>query len=658
MNLSKIISTITISFFLLFFNNVMGQYEIDQQGTVNNCSANFHDSDSTGNYLDNETYIMTICTDGSGNSLNIGFGTMFDIDPSDTLYVYEGATTASPLIGAYNNNNILAGVATPTSGDGCLTFKFVSDGAVNGQGWIAIVNCLTICQPVDAIITTTPSTVNYGPDSNYTNICVGDTVQFSVTGNYPDATANSGSYAQSDANTTFDWEFGNGSVDVGTNVNSTYMNEQGYLVILTVTDVNGCIETVRHKIRTGITPEFAGVFASPDISYFEDSVSLIGGFTQTIGQNSTVTVDTGYVSAGGIVSGQTYLPDGNGPAHTQNIQADNNTADAFHTYGFDWTPEYIKVYIDGVLKSEIQKTVITNNGADPDRWVTDVPYWLWFDSETFCWLGIPEEADLPVDYEIEYIRVWEKKNLIDSKFFAFEGSINIDGSDEDWYIPGTASSFMTISDEKPYRWTNSLKFSHSGALPNNAVAFAPFGSTILSSGNYELSLKVWLEPGSTLTNFQVILENPFQTLNFDVSGTETGKWVELSQNFNRTNASGSNDRLRIKISPSDASSGSSTMYFDDIFINENNTLGLEQTHDNGASIIYPNPIDTSKDQKINISSKNAKQIILYNLSGQQLLKTEKNTEPFGLSLTGLPQGIYFMSLISDDIVETKKILVN
>ena len=106
-----------------------------------------------------------------------------------------------------------------------------------------------------------------------------------------------------------------------------------------------------------------------------------------------------------------YFPNGNGPAHTRNIQVDNNTADEFHVYGFDWTPDYIKVYIDGVLhpNGSVLKTEITNNGAEAERWVTDVPYWVWFDSETFPWLGLPEAADLPVDYEIEYLRIWQKQ---------------------------------------------------------------------------------------------------------------------------------------------------------------------------------------------------------------------------------------------------------
>jgi beta-glucanase (GH16 family) len=102
-----------------------------------------------------------------------------------------------------------------------------------------------------------------------------------------------------------------------------------------------------------------------------------------------------------------------GTTHTRNIQAANNTADDFHVYGFEWTAEYIKVYIDGVLHPDgtILKSVITKNGTEPDRWVTDVPYWVWFDSETFPWLGLPEASDLqtPAEYQIEYIRVWQQQ---------------------------------------------------------------------------------------------------------------------------------------------------------------------------------------------------------------------------------------------------------
>ncbi len=106
-----------------------------------------------------------------------------------------------------------------------------------------------------------------------------------------------------------------------------------------------------------------------------------------------------------------YLPGGNGPVYSDNIQVEHETASDFHVYGFEWTSEYVKVYVDGKLHPQgtITKASLTNNGEDPNRWVTDTPYHIWFDSETFPWLGLPEAADLPVDYEIEYVRVWQKQ---------------------------------------------------------------------------------------------------------------------------------------------------------------------------------------------------------------------------------------------------------
>lgn len=122
-----------------------------------------------------------------------------------------------------------------------------------------------------------------------------------------------------------------------------------------------------------------------------------------------------------------------GTTHTRNIQADSNTADDFHVYGFEWTADYIKVYIDGVLHPDgtILKSEITNNGTEPDRWVTDVPYWVWFDSETFPWLGLPDESDLltPAEYQIEYIRVWQTNAQLDQ--VSIEGTIDAAEPDTD-----------------------------------------------------------------------------------------------------------------------------------------------------------------------------------------------------------------------------------
>ncbi|MCD6374172.1 MAG: family 16 glycosylhydrolase [Caldisericaceae bacterium] len=117
-----------------------------------------------------------------------------------------------------------------------------------------------------------------------------------------------------------------------------------------------------------------------------------------------------------------YLPSGNGPAHTRNIQVDFYTANDFHVYGFEWTADSVKIYIDGKLHPDgvILKSELTNNGANLNRWVTDDFYWIWVDSETFPWLGVPDSKEEVgpngiAAYEIEYIRVWQKQNQINVK---------------------------------------------------------------------------------------------------------------------------------------------------------------------------------------------------------------------------------------------------
>jgi beta-glucanase (GH16 family) len=87
---------------------------------------------------------------------------------------------------------------------------------------------------------------------------------------------------------------------------------------------------------------------------------------------------------------------------TKRTQLPFRVADGFHTYGCDWDKDYVKFYADGKLIHEVSRADLGEN------WVMTNPLWVWVDSETFPWHGIPVKEDLPVDYEIEYIRVWQK----------------------------------------------------------------------------------------------------------------------------------------------------------------------------------------------------------------------------------------------------------
>lgn len=79
-------------------------------------------------------------------------------------------------------------------------------------------------------------------------------------------------------------------------------------------------------------------------------------------------------------------------------------ADGFHVYGCEWNEDYLRFYADGALVGSVTKAELGK------RWVLNKPLWIWVDSETFPWHGVPHKNDLPVDFEIEYIRVWQKEH--------------------------------------------------------------------------------------------------------------------------------------------------------------------------------------------------------------------------------------------------------
>ncbi|MEK7396336.1 MAG: exo-alpha-sialidase, partial [Candidatus Poribacteria bacterium] len=73
-------------------------------------------------------------------------------------------------------------------------------------------------------------------------------------------------------------------------------------------------------------------------------------------------------------------------------------ADDYHIYGLEWDEDWIKYYVDGVLVRKMKNT----------HW--HQPLYMIFDSETMPdWFGMPEDADLPSTYSIEYVRAWKKQ---------------------------------------------------------------------------------------------------------------------------------------------------------------------------------------------------------------------------------------------------------
>ena len=84
------------------------------------------------------------------------------------------------------------------------------------------------------------------------------------------------------------------------------------------------------------------------------------------------------------------------------VQVGWRVADDFHVYGCEWNKAGLKFYADGKLVKDIDKSEIGK------VWCLTNPLKIWVDSEAFAWEGFPDPSELPADYEIEYIRIWEK----------------------------------------------------------------------------------------------------------------------------------------------------------------------------------------------------------------------------------------------------------
>lgn len=99
------------------------------------------------------------------------------------------------------------------------------------------------------------------------------------------------------------------------------------------------------------------------------------------------------------------------PRYDTFIKTDWRVADSFHVYGYEWDNTSITLYIDGVF---IQKfTAADFNKGSGTEWFFNTPERLWVDQEVFYWNGLPNQADLPAQFQIEYIRVWQKESQIE-----------------------------------------------------------------------------------------------------------------------------------------------------------------------------------------------------------------------------------------------------
>ncbi len=299
---------------ILLQQSIAQTYNIATQNgqTISTCSGTFYDSGGSGNsYGNNQNHTITFCSNSTTNTQVMLYFNSFDIDYSDTLYIHDGPNTSSPLIVSgntisnfFNNANSLFLFPVQSTTSGCLTLNFKSNGSSTGTGWDATISCTSVCQTVIATLDTT-NTTPLIVDSNYIDVCKGDTVFFAGKGIYPQ---NGVVYNQYDSTSTFIWDFGDGTVDTGQFVSHVYDTIRGYDVMLTVIDTMGCISTNAISIRVRMSASPIGAINPlPDICA-NTSLTITSGYSS----NSTITMHeiSHYQSSSQRFDSTMFIPDG------------------------------------------------------------------------------------------------------------------------------------------------------------------------------------------------------------------------------------------------------------------------------------------------------------------------------------------------------------
>lgn len=284
--------------------------------------------DGVGNYLPNTDQTLVLCPDlTQGSKVSISFATNigfeFDIHPTDTLYVYDGPSTSSPLLGAYNSGTNPVGFFVQASfqnnPSGCLTLRFRSNGVSEGTGWVANVACGNPPQPIvphiEAFKNGVGTNILNPLDTGYVDLCFGDSVLFTATPLFPYSFENTNTgYSQTVANCNYTWTIGGVGQFTGSSVWFTPPAQSGYYVDLKVQDAFPHQANIFCKVRVSQTPFFTGTGPLADTVCLGVSTNLIGGVTAT----DTVGIDIpgGEFQIGGVFAGLTFLPDGAGQTYS------------------------------------------------------------------------------------------------------------------------------------------------------------------------------------------------------------------------------------------------------------------------------------------------------------------------------------------------------
>jgi len=137
--------------------------------TITTCSGSLFDSGGqSANYLNNESYTLTLVPSTANAMAQLNFVSFSTESGWDYLYIFDGNSTSSPLVGQYSGSTLPPAI-TATNSTGILTLRFTSDGSTASSGFEAAISCFIppTCSGVPNSGTSAISSATGCPNTNF-----------------------------------------------------------------------------------------------------------------------------------------------------------------------------------------------------------------------------------------------------------------------------------------------------------------------------------------------------------------------------------------------------------------------------------------------------------------------------------------------------------
>ncbi len=319
---------------------------------------------------------------------------------------------------------------------------------------------------------------------------------------------------------------------------------------------------------------------------------------------------------------------------------------AFHTFGCEWDPDYVKWYVDGTVRRTFARpqadAFLNQFNSDPEG----IYMMLNIHAANFAWTGGTLScSNLPRYMEVDYVRVFKKGTSTPPSGTNLIKNGEFDNGTTDWSLfknTGTTASLAAVTGEGLSGTNSGRVYIDNGGTADWHVSVGQL-LPISSGKTYRISFRA--KTGAAKTIRVGIQQNGgSNTLYWDQSVNLTTTATTYAYNFTAANTDAITN-LRFFVG------GDATdVHLDAITVTDGSTArtGYEEPGRAEAVTVFPNPAQEELGIAYRSPVRQAVQLTLRNVHsksvGTQAAQVQAGPNRLEMNVQTLPNGVYLLEL--------------